>query len=101
MSAPDVMVAHDGDTFNPERDMDRLNSLRERVLSYMLRHGWVTLDELVKACGGTTASASAKLRDARKLRFGAWIVERRHVTGGLYEYKISSQNKGGEANAEA
>lgn len=94
------MVPHDGETYDPARDMDRLNSLRERVLSFMLRREWVTLEQIVGACGGTTASASAKMRDLRKLKHGGWNVERRHVVAGLFEYKINAASTKGEANAE-
>lgn len=82
--------AHDGPTYEPEQDEKRLTSLRERVLSYMLRKsgGWCTLDELVANCGGTTASVSAKARDLRARKHGSWTVESERVRVGLWRYRI-------------
>ena len=49
---------------------------------------WKTLGQISEATGAPQASASAALRDFRKDRFGAHIVNRRYVHNGLYEYQL-------------
>ena len=52
---------------------------------------WRTLDEISVAVGAPPASVSARLRDLRKEKFGAHLVERRsrgERGRGLYEYRV-------------
>jgi hypothetical protein len=76
----------------PDKDAARLRSLLERVRALVLNHrGWLTLETIARACGGTEASCSARLRDLRKKKYGGHIVERRRKGGaasGLYEYRV-------------
>jgi hypothetical protein len=80
----------DGATYEPEHDKARLTSQLARVRKFMSDERWHTLDEIVAFCGGTTASASARLRDLRKQRFGAFVILRQRVLPqrGLYAYKL-------------
>lgn len=82
----------DGVTFDPERDTQRLSAQLTRVRTYMLARYplWATLGQIEQAiCCGSAPGISARLRDLRKPRFGSYTVERRRVSGGLFEYRVS------------
>lgn len=78
----------DGKTYDPEQDRKRLTGQLERVHRIMMDSEWRNLRELADAAGGSEASVSARLRDLRKERFGGMTVERRRVSGGLFEYRL-------------
>ncbi|HXH23438.1 MAG TPA: hypothetical protein VNN10_15570 [Dehalococcoidia bacterium] len=84
----DPALFRDGRTFNYERDAQRLNAQHQRVLAVMLDGQWHTLSEISQRTGDPEASVSARLRDLRKPRFGGYVVERRHVSHGLWEYRL-------------
>ena len=79
----------DGETYERREDHKRLTGQLLRTFNAMKDQQWHTLDHLVEQAGGTTASVSARLRDLRKDKFGAFIVERRRKSGGLYEYRLT------------
>lgn len=83
-----TIARFDGITYSEERDGNRLSSMLERVLLMMIDGQWRTLQEIREFCGGTDASISARLRDLRKPKFGAYDVERRYVSNGLWEYRV-------------
>jgi hypothetical protein len=83
----------DGETFDPTRDGARLTRLLDRVQLIIQDGQWHTLDEIVAACGGTTASVSARLRDLRKVRFGGHTIERRYLDGGLWQYRMAKESE--------
>lgn len=85
MTAP----SFDGATFSATRDGSRLAQQMGRVRRFMADGVWHTLAEIAAECDAPEASVSARLRDLRKPRFGAWTVERRYVSAGLYEYRLS------------
>ena len=67
----------------------------EAVKSEMLGGSWVTLYQLQEALDkngvqASTPAISARVRDLRKQKFGGYNVERRHVGGGLWEYRIAN-----------
>lgn len=78
----------DGESYEPELDQARLTSQLERVKALMQDGHWRTLGALSAIAGGSEASVSARLRDLRKTRFGAYSVDRRRVEGGLFEYRV-------------
>ena len=78
----------DGETYNEVRDGPRLASQLDRVTHLMRDGRWRTLGEIANAVEGSEPAVSARLRDLRKPRFGAWTVERRYVAGGLWEYRV-------------
>lgn len=78
----------DGATFDKDRDGVRLTGQLARVRYAMGDGRWHTLAQLARDTGGSEASVSARLRDLRKPRFGAFDIERRHVEGGLWEYRM-------------
>jgi hypothetical protein len=70
-------------------DVFALREMLEAVRKFMLdRGGFVTLAEIARELGFPEASVSARLRDLRKPRFGGHLVERRRVSGGLFEYRL-------------
>lgn len=77
----------DGATIEPE-DTARLSALLTRVMAFMFDGNWHTLAEIARACAGSEASVSARLRDLRKPRFGHYTIQRRRVHGGLFEYRL-------------
>ena len=86
----------DGQTYSPAIDGQRLTTQYERVLAVMSDHDWHTLAEIVNKISyppydrASEAGVSARLRDARKPRFGGHTITRRRVAnGGLYEYRLS------------
>lgn len=81
-------VRFDGATYSHERDGSRLHAQLAKVREAMADHQWHTLAELAAICDAPEASVSARLRDARKKKFGGHTVERRYAGNGLWEYKL-------------
>lgn len=69
-------------------DNERLGGLLLAVREFMSDGEWHTLAEIQRACGGTEASCSARLRDLRKERFGKRTVLREPITRGLFKYRL-------------
>lgn len=82
---------HDGETYSRELDGARLNAQTQRVYDRLIDCQWHTLRELSSLTGDPEASVSARIRDLRKKRFGAYTVERRRTGGksGVWEYRLS------------
>jgi hypothetical protein len=86
----DTTPDFDGVTYDRAQDHARLTNQLALVRDYMLRHGeWRTLREIHAATGVEMPSASARLRDLRKSKFGAYAVERERVSKGLYRYRVT------------
>lgn len=79
----------DGQTFIQWRDGERLSRQLAIVRSVMADGRPHTLAELAEAAGASVASVSARLRDFRKARFGAHIVTREYVGGGVWRYRMA------------
>lgn len=83
-----------GKTFVEEKDGQRLSTQLNATFAIMSDGNWRTLPEiaaLLKDQTGkeaTTQSISARLRDFRKEKFGGHTVERRRISGGLFEYRL-------------
>jgi hypothetical protein len=77
-----------GDTFDEDRDGERLRAQLTRV--YKLMHDGVgrTLGAIAFETGDPEASVSARLRDFRKRKFGGHVVERKYLREGLWEYRL-------------
>lgn len=82
------MIPRDGATYDHARDGRRLTCQHNRVLCFMRDGQWHTLDAIAGATGDPPASVSARIRDLRKERFGAYLVERRYIARGLWEYRL-------------
>lgn len=79
----------DGETYERPLDHTRLTGQLARVL-YVMRDGkWRSLHEIGFLSGDGDASVSARLRDLRKEKFGAYTVYRRRRTQGLFEYRLA------------
>jgi hypothetical protein len=84
----DLIAQFDGATFEPERDGERLSSQLGRVKGLMLDGKWRSLPTIASLVGGSEAGVSARLRDLRKRRNGAYMVNRRYMGEGLCEYQV-------------
>jgi hypothetical protein len=82
----------DGATYEPQRDKVRLNRQLQAVWNVMRDGQWRSLCELATQSGEPEASVSARLRDLRKTRFGAHLVERRRRENqpGTFEYRVTA-----------
>lgn len=89
MSDLATIPTRDGATYQHQRDGERLHAQHERVRDLMLDSKWRTLSDIAEATGSPEASVSARLRDLRKPKFGAYLVERRYVRRGLFEYRLA------------
>jgi hypothetical protein len=86
------MSYFDGNTITPE-DFPRLNEQLTRVFTLMRDGEWRTLEDISSATGDPQPSVSARLRDLRKPRFGAFEVSRNYQGNGLYVYRLAALNK--------
>ena len=89
--APRQPDLFDGPTFDPKHDAERLGAQLAKVRDLMADGAWRTLDEIGVAVFVPGASVSARLRDLRKEKFGAFTVERRargERSSGLFEYRV-------------
>lgn len=92
-----------GKTYDPARDEARLKKQLGRVYEVLSDGRWHTLKEIrfraavLRGDGkwDSEAGISARIRDLRKVQHGSHQVERRRVSGGLWEYRLR------RANAEA
>lgn len=78
----------DGSDYEPVRDDVRLTGQLLRVFNVMRPGAWRTLAEIERLTGDPAASISAQLRHLRKPRFGGHTVEKNHLGGGLYAYRV-------------
>lgn len=62
-----------------------------RAVRSLMKAGprWWTLREIAEAVKAPEASVSARLRDLRKPRFGGSNIERRRLTGGTWQYRMT------------
>jgi hypothetical protein len=84
------MKHFDGGTFDEARDGERLAKQLQSVFSLMSDKEWHTIPELAYVLRAPEASISARLRDLRKSKFGAHIVEREYVIRGLWKYRVAA-----------
>lgn len=88
------MPDFDGSTYDPAHDRARLMTQVEAVLQFAtvaMGGDWFTLPYAAKLLSIPERSVSARLRDLRKAKFGAWNVERRRVSGGLWQYRVTGE----------
>jgi hypothetical protein len=83
-------AAFDGRTYSPERDYDRLNGQLKRVFDFMRSGEWHTIPQIAEAAGGSPQAVSARLRDLRKAKYGHHTVERRYLSDGVFEYRLTN-----------
>lgn len=85
---PEMDFTFQGETYLPDRDKARLSKQLNAVRSFMLDSQWHTLSHISEATGAPQASVSARLRDLRTPRGGSFIIQRRYVERGLFEYRL-------------
>ena len=78
----------DGQTYEPTLDQVRLTGQLLEVYRVMADGRARTLRAIAEEVGCSEASASARLRDLRKSRFGANAVTRKRIHGGLFVYAL-------------
>lgn len=78
----------EGADYIQDRDFQRLACQIEKILTFCLDGKWHTVKEISLAVGCPENSAQAQLRNLRKPKHGGWIVERRYVSNGLYQYRV-------------
>lgn len=80
----------DGQTYSPVLDHKRLTGQLKRVYDVLSDGNWITLAVLSERADCPESSASARLRDLRKDKFGGHKVERiRHnMYPGLFLYRL-------------
>ncbi len=81
-------IAFDGETYEPQRDYGRLSGQLLRVYQLMKDGEWRTLYQVAMEVGGSEPAVSARLRDFRKEKYGSHSVDREHLYGGLYRYRL-------------
>lgn len=81
----------EGATYDEKKDKIRLARQLLRIFAIMADRQWHTLMYLANATGCSDASASARLRDLRKQRFGHFNIERRRhaALDGVHEYRLA------------
>lgn len=82
-----------GADYRAPRDQARLLTQLERIKNSMLDGQWRRLQEIAQLAQAPSASVSAQLRNLRKPEFGSWLVDRRHIDRGLYEYRLRAQSQ--------
>ena len=87
-----ISIDFDGATYDKGYDGTRLNRQLQIVFDVMKDGEWRTPGLIELLTHVNWASANARLRDFRKVRFGGYTVERRRVPGaearGLFEYRL-------------
>jgi hypothetical protein len=83
--------AFGGESYDATLDLPRLTGQLKRTLEVMRDGRWRTLQEIAVAVGCTTQSASARLRDLRKSRYGSFTVERRRVGAAVFFYRLCEE----------
>lgn len=87
---PKPLRAFSGETYDPERDYERLKGQLRRVYNVMKDGNWRILAQIRARTGhrDSEAAISARLRDFRKKKFGGHTVKRLSLGGGLFIYKL-------------
>ena len=80
-----LSIDFSGSTYSKQRDGARLKRQLNAVFEIMLDGQWHSLAELSEKTGAPQASVSARLRQIRSI---GNVVERKHVTRGLFLYRL-------------
>jgi hypothetical protein len=87
---PQLAIDFDGSTYEAALDRERLSSQLRKVRALMGDLREHTLDELAAHAQCTVASASARIRDLRKPRYGGYVVHRRRIGKGVFGYRLGA-----------
>lgn len=80
----------DGATYVPVRDQARLSGQLDSVRKVLADKQWHTLNEIASKVRGSEAGVSARIRDLRKPKFGSHVIDRQHVSGGVWRYRMAT-----------
>ena len=78
----------DGATYSPVLDHIRLTGQLARVYDVMQDGRWRSLQVLAYKAQAPEGSCSARLRDLRKDKFGAYQVDKKRLNDGLWLYRV-------------
>lgn len=84
----------DGSDYTREFDQKRLTGQIRRIYDVMKDGQWRTLREIETRTEDPQSSISAQLRNLRKERFGAHVINRRgrgEPNQGLFEYQLQTK----------
>lgn len=72
-------------------DVPRLERQVDRVLAALQSGGWWTIPSLASVARSSHCSASARIRDLRKPKYGSHTIETRRVPNrpGVVEYRLA------------
>jgi len=91
-SPVDGLVGHPrpfaGSDYVPARDDVRLVGQLRRIWDVMKDGAWRSLATIATLTGAPPASVSAQLRHLRKGRCGSHVVQKAHLGGGLFVYRV-------------
>lgn len=90
----------DGETLVTE-DHGRLAKQLAAVKALMADGAWRSLGQIAAAVQAPEASVSARLRDLRRLKHGAYTVERQRLPGGLHLYRVKEFAPWGDRHVDA
>lgn len=77
-----------GPEYDPANDFNRLTRQHERIRDLMLDGNWRSVFSIHKQTGDPENSIQAQLRHLRKPRFGAYIVEKKKESDGMFLYRL-------------
>lgn len=90
-----IFTSHfDGETYEPSRDKARLTGQLKAVYNVMSDGEWRSLIQISQLAGiklnkyVPDSSASARLRDLRKDKFGGYEIERKSMGNGIFHYRM-------------
>lgn len=84
----------DGETFDEEKDGERLTRQLDQVREAMSDGNWYTLEELHEKTGFPVSSISARIRDLRKEKNGSYLVEDKRSSNGTWIYRLGERGAG-------
>lgn len=90
-ASPKVFTHFGGSTYDPARDGKRLSAQQLAVNAVMSDGQWHKSVEVAKAIGAkpeSYAAVTSRIRDIRKICKSEEAVERRHLGGGLWEFRV-------------
>jgi DNA-binding Lrp family transcriptional regulator len=99
---PNYWPHFDGDTYDAV-DYDKFSRQLKNVFDVMKDGQWHSISMIARSVGCSQQSASARLRDLRKAKFGAYNMERQRMKSisGTYVYRLVGSKGDGEPQRKA
>ena len=79
---------YDGATYDAAQDKARLTRQLQQVFTLIQDGHWRTPEDFEAQLGARWASINARLRDLRKAKFGGFLIARRRIGPGLFQYAL-------------